>query len=76
MPKIKVNTPEEIDIKLEKIWDELEDVLFDEDDDGELILADDWYLFAKGTTRTDIWHWFDDRHSKGIAWLLYDYPCK
>jgi hypothetical protein len=73
MPKIKVNTPEEIDTKLEKVWDELEDVLFDEDDNGELVLADNWYLFAKGTSREDIWHWFDERHSKGVAWLLHDY---
>lgn len=62
------------DARLEKLWDELEDIPFDEDGDGELILADNWGLFAKGTTRTDIWHWFDERHSKGVAWLLNDYP--
>ncbi len=72
----KENSPKEIDAKLEKIWDELEDVLFDEDDNGELVLADNWYLFSKGTSREDIWHWFDERHSKGVAWLIYDYKCQ
>ena len=32
--------------------------------------------FPAGTHREAIWHWFDERHSKGVAWLLYDYPCQ
>jgi len=69
--ELRVCTQEEIDSQLETQWNELEDVCFDEDSDGELILSEDWYHFPKGTIREEIWHWFDDRHSKGVAWLLY-----
>ena len=58
------------DRTLEWLWDDLEDVLFDEDPDGRLILAEDWEGFRKGTEREEIWHWFDKEHSKGIAYLL------
>ena len=61
------------DLELETKWQELTDVPFDEDTSGELILTEDWYLFTKGTSREDIWHWFDERHSKGVVWLLYEY---
>ena len=27
--------------------------------------------FPAGTEREEIWHWFDRRHSKGVAYLLY-----
>lgn len=39
-------------------------------------LEKDWYMFEKGTSRENIWHWFDERHSKGIAYLLYDHNCQ
>lgn len=31
----------------------------------------DWRGWKAGTFREDIWHWFDERHSKGVAYLLY-----
>lgn len=61
------------DKEIEQKWEELEDVLMNEDPDGELILADAWYVFPKGAKREEIWRWFDERHSKGVAWLLYEY---
>ena len=70
---VKVNTKEEIDSKLEVLWTELTDIPFDETKEMDLVLAEDWYLFPKGTSRDEIWHWFDERHSKGVAWLLYDF---
>lgn len=27
--------------------------------------------FPAGTKKEDIWHWFDERHSKGVAYLLH-----
>lgn len=27
--------------------------------------------FPKGTSREEIWHWFDERHSRGVSYLLY-----
>lgn len=59
------------DGEVESLWDTLSDVPFDEDSDGELILAVDWEMFPKGTSRDDIWHWFDEHHSKGVWFLLY-----
>ena len=56
---------------LVKKWEEMEDVPFDEVD-GELILAEDYWIFNKGTTREDIWEYFDVHYSKGVHWLLYE----
>lgn len=60
------------DQEIENIWEEFEDVPMDEDANGELVLAHDWRQFKAGTTRTKIWKWFDEVHSKGINWLLYE----
>lgn len=58
----------------------LEDVPFNEDADGRLVLANDYRfmvgsreiaMFPKGTDREEIWHWFDENHPKGVAYLLY-----
>lgn len=61
------------DKELEGLWIELEDVLFVEDEDSDLILSDSWLHFEKGANRDTIWEWFDYHHSKGVAWLLYDF---
>lgn len=57
---------------LEEKWDELTDIPFDESDD-DLVLSEDWFVFDKGTEREDIWHWFDNHHSKGVGWLMNEY---
>lgn len=57
---------------IEIFWDDLEDVPFSENENGELILEEDWLYFDAGTTREDIWHWFDKNHSKGVFWLLLE----
>ena len=54
------------DSELEKLWDGMENIPFDEDKDGDLILACDYGPFEKGESRDVIWHWFDEHHSKGI----------
>lgn len=70
-PEVPDKTIEQRDEELEKLWDELSDVPFDENEDGELVLTEDWYCFDAGTEREEIWHYFDKRHSKGVAYLLY-----
>lgn len=59
----------------EKMWEEFEDVLFIEDEESDdscnLVLASDWHYFSAGTTRDEIWRWFDQKHSKGLHWLMY-----
>lgn len=59
------------DRECEKLWDELADIPFDENDDGELILSKPWHIFEKGAAREDVWMWFDENYSKGVYALLY-----
>lgn len=61
------------DKELEKLWEELEDVTLEEDEVGVLRLTHEWNGFDAGTDIEDIWHWFDEWHSKGIGWLMYEY---
>ena len=37
-----------------QVWEEFDDVLFDEVD-GELVLYEDWEIYDKGTPREYIW---------------------
>lgn len=54
------------DTEIERLWDELEDVPIDEDE----CLDVNWHGWSKGTHREEIWHWFDENHSKGVGWLM------
>ena len=57
------------DYEIEQLWQELEDVLVDEND----CLCDDWREWNKGTHREEIWKWFDEHHSRGVGWLMNEY---
>lgn len=57
------------DKQIEELYKELEDVIFDEDEELGMVLADDWKEWKKGTERLTIWEWFDSHHSKGLGWL-------
>lgn len=61
-------TLEARDKKLEELWDELADVAIDPETERT---EEPFLHFPAGTDREDIWHWFDKRHSKGVAYLLY-----
>lgn len=63
-----IDTLAERDKYLEELWADLEDVPMDSDTEK---LEADFHIFPAGTDREDVWHWFDERHSKGIAYLLY-----
>ena len=60
------------DGKIERLWDGMTDIPFDEDEDGDLYISRDYGPFHKGESREYIWHWFDEKHSKGIHYLLYE----
>lgn len=69
----EINTRLFFDEYVEFIWEMLEDVPFDEDDDGSLVLGDNFFTWNAGDiTRDELWHWFDERHSKGVHYLLYE----
>lgn len=61
------------DKQLEELWvNELSNILFDETEDGELLISENWLHFRKGTEREEIWQWFHKNHSKGVHYLLYE----
>ncbi len=67
----QMDTLESRDRALEMMWADLADVPFDEDADGRLMLSEKWMCFEAGTKREDVWRWFDERYSRGVAYLLY-----
>jgi len=66
--QVEMETLEDRDEALEKMWDELADVPIDPDSEKT---EEPFMHFPAGTDKEDIWHWFDRRHSKGVAYLLY-----
>lgn len=60
------------DQELETMWSELTNIPFDEDNNRELHLSEDWRHFKDGTEREQIWKWFDQQHSKGVVYLMYN----
>lgn len=68
METVKFMPLKQRDAELEKLWDEFTDVPMNPDTEK---MEDAFLHFPAGTPREDIWHWFDERYSKGIAALLY-----
>lgn len=56
------------DEELEELWEQLADVPVDPDTEE---LEEPYLHFPAGTDKEDIWHWFDERHSKGVAYLMH-----
>ena len=44
-------------LTLEELWDQFSEVPVNNDDEIE----EDFLLFPAGTSKFDVWHWFDDR---------------
>ena len=64
------DTISEIDEELENLWDEFADLPMNpETEELEMPL---YNIFPVGTCREDCWEWFDERHSKGVYYLLYE----
>jgi len=57
------------DNSVEELWKEFEDVTMDEN----MCIINDWSIWRKGTSREEIWGWFNHNHSKGIHWLMNEY---
>lgn len=56
------------DAKLEQLWGEFTDVPMNPETEE---MEEPFLHFPVGTNREEIWHWFDERHSKGVVYLLY-----
>lgn len=65
------------DKQLEEAWEALEDIPLDYNDehpDGyytEALSLPNQIDFPAGTDKEDVWLYFDENHSKGVAYLLY-----
>lgn len=57
-------------VELLNFWNEFEDILFIENEDGDLELYRDFHNFKKGTTQFEIWHSIDEKLPNGNAELL------
>lgn len=57
-------TEEEYQATLDKMWEQLSDIPVN--NTGEII-EDKFYIWEKGTSRDDIWYWFDERVQGGIG---------
>lgn len=64
----KFETVRERDAELERFWDEFSDVPMDPETE---CMEERFLDFPAGTNREDIWHWFDERYSKGVYYLMH-----
>lgn len=67
-PQSSSSEKEYTDTELEELWQAFGDIPMNPETE---VMADDFLHFPKGTHREDIWKWFDQKHSKGIHFLLY-----
>jgi len=65
-----IPTLKENDEILEDLWALFSDVPMDPETE---CMEEEFCGFPEGTHREAIWHWFDERHSKGAHYLLYEY---
>ena len=65
---LSMDTLQERDAVLERLWDEFADVPMDPETEK---MEESFLHFPAGADREEIWHWFDERHSKGVVYLLY-----
>ncbi|MBQ9719653.1 MAG: hypothetical protein IJV64_03055 [Oscillospiraceae bacterium] len=56
------------DALLEKLWAEFTDIPMSPETEH---IEEAFLDFPAGTPREEIWRWFDERYSKGVAHLLY-----
>lgn len=55
------------DVVVEELWGNLTDIPFNPETEE---LDEPYYIWPKGTDKEDIWRWFDEHHSKSVAYLL------
>ena len=60
----------DLDSRLERLWDDFSDVPMDSETE---CICDSFLGFPAGTHREEIWKWFDERHSRGVYYRMYEY---
>lgn len=56
------------DAELEELWERFGDITMNPETE---CIEEPFLGWGEGIHREEIWHWFDERHSKGVAYLLY-----
>lgn len=56
------------DEELEALWEQFGDIPMNPETE---CLEESFLHWEAGTHREIIWHWFDQQHSKGVAYLMY-----
>ena len=64
----EIETLRDRDMALEEMWRQFADVPMNLETE---CIEEEFFGWGPGVSREEIWHWFDQRHSKGIAYLLY-----
>ena len=64
-----IETLRDRDEELEELWHRFGDVPMDPETE---CIEEQFMGWGPGVHREEIWHWFDRRHSKGVAYLLYN----
>lgn len=65
---LDIETLRDRDEELEELWEQFTDVPMNPETECIEVPFLGW---GAGVQRDEIWHWFDRRHSKGVAYLLY-----
>lgn len=65
---LEIETLQERDRALEDLWDQFGDVPMNPETE---CIEEKFMEWEPGTHREEVWKWFDRRHSKGVAYLLY-----
>ena len=63
-----VDTLKDRDNDLKELWEMFDDVPMNHETE---CMEEAFLGFPAGTHREEIWHWFDERYSKGVYALLY-----
>jgi len=66
MESLKMRTDKE----LEHLWEELDNIPTSEDEDGDMVIDQDFHEFTKGTDLEYIWIFFDENHSEGLHSII------
>ena len=64
----EIETLRDRDTALEEMWRQFADVPMNPETE---CIEEAFMGWGPGVSREEIWHWFDRRHSKGVAYLLY-----
>lgn len=64
----EIETLRDRDTALEEMWRQFADVPMNPETE---CIEEEFFGWGPGVSRDEIWHWFDRRHSKGVAYLLY-----